>query len=68
MAPAQESSSIALLRWLMATYSVQRANVVGHQFAPGNEGTTDCPDHLFGNATKRAIVDRVNVHFPIEVA
>jgi N-acetyl-anhydromuramyl-L-alanine amidase AmpD len=68
MAPAQTTASVALVRWLMASYGIKRSGIVGHRFAPGNEGTTDCPHHLFGNATKQAVVDWVNVHFPTEVS
>jgi len=62
MAPAQEQSSIALVRWLMATYDIPKSKVTGHRFAPGNIGTTDCPDHLFGDATEQAVRDWVDQH------
>jgi N-acetylmuramoyl-L-alanine amidase len=68
MSQKQTVASVALLRWLMATYRIKLAGITGHRFAPGNLGTTDCPDHLFGDATKQAIIDWVNIHFPEEVA
>jgi hypothetical protein len=55
MSPEQEKSSIALVRWLIATYSIPLSHILGHRFAPGNPGTTDCPNHLFGAATKAAV-------------
>lgn len=64
MAPAQEVSSVALVRWLMATYNVPRSNVKGHRFAPSNIGTTDCPANLFGAATEQAVNDWLARHFP----
>jgi hypothetical protein len=51
----QEASSIALLRWLVSTYKVKWTDVSGHRFTPGNIGATDCPDHLFGDATEEAL-------------
>jgi hypothetical protein len=61
MSTEQESSSVALIRWLMATYGVKKSNITGHRFAPGN--STDCPDRLFGDATKEALDNWVNRHF-----
>jgi monofunctional glycosyltransferase len=52
---AQSRASAELVRWLVAEYEVAAANVVGHKFAPGNEGTTDCPNHLFGEETPEAV-------------
>jgi N-acetylmuramoyl-L-alanine amidase/Papain family cysteine protease len=63
MAPLQETSSVALVSWLMASYKIDKARIVGHRFAPGNDGTTDCPDHLFGAPTLQAIQDWVRAHF-----
>jgi N-acetylmuramoyl-L-alanine amidase len=34
MAPAQETSSAALLKWLMATYDIKRSGIVGHLCVP----------------------------------
>lgn len=59
MASAQEASSIALVNWLVATYRIPTARILGHRFAPGNIGTTDCPDDLFGPATEQAVTDWV---------
>ncbi len=55
MTPDQTASSVALIKWLMATYDISLDGITGHRFAPGNIGTTDCPDHLFGDASKAAI-------------
>jgi N-acetylmuramoyl-L-alanine amidase/Mannosyl-glycoprotein endo-beta-N-acetylglucosaminidase len=53
--PPQEASSIALLRWLVSTYKLRWDQVDGHRFTPGNIGATDCPDHLFGDASEDAL-------------
>lgn len=45
--PAQEKSSIALVRWLMTEYKVPAANILAHKEAPGN--ATRCPGELFGD-------------------
>lgn len=52
---AQNVASAQLIRWAIAAYGIPLANVVGHRFAPGNEGTTDCPGQLFGDSTGDAI-------------
>jgi len=57
---AQSMASAHLVRWLSAEYGIPVANVLGHRFAPGNEGTTECPCRLFGDATAEAIVEWVN--------
>lgn len=62
MAPAQQESSIALVRWLVATYDIDTDNIKGHRFAPGNIDTTDCPDHLFGEKNEQAVKDWVAEH------
>ena len=59
---AQSTASAQLVRWLAAQYGIPMANVVGHRFAPGNEGTTDCPNHLFGDATEDAVAEWVNTN------
>jgi len=59
---AQNRSSAQLIRWLAAAYRIPAANVLGHRFAPGNEGTTDCPNHLFGDATAEAVAEWVNTN------
>lgn len=51
----QSKASAELVRWLATEYGIPAANVVGHKFAPGNEGTTDCPNHLFGEETAEAV-------------
>jgi hypothetical protein len=63
MAPAQEQSSVALIRWLMATYNIPKSGITGHRFAPGNIGTTDCPHSLFGPRTEEAVRSWVDRHF-----
>jgi N-acetylmuramoyl-L-alanine amidase len=63
MSGEQEQASVALVKWLIATYSIPLGNILGHRFAPGNLGTTDCPDHLFGDATKDAVDAWVMQHF-----
>jgi N-acetylmuramoyl-L-alanine amidase len=63
MSPEQEKSSVALVGWLIATYSIPLSHILGHRFAPGNPGTTDCPNHLFGDATKAAVDAWVGKHF-----
>jgi hypothetical protein len=55
MSPEQERSSVALVGWLIATYSIPLSHILGHRFAPGNAGHTDCPNHLFGAANKAAV-------------
>ena len=59
---AQSRASAQLVRWLAAQYGIPAANVLGHRFAPCNEGTTDCPNHLFGDATEDAVVEWVNTN------
>jgi len=59
---AQSKASAELVRWLAAQYGIPTANVMGHRFAPGNEGTTDCPNHLFGDATADAVAEWVNTN------
>jgi N-acetylmuramoyl-L-alanine amidase len=63
MSSEQEISSVALVGWLIATYSIPLSNIVGHRFSPGNAGHTDCPNHLFGPATKAAVDAWVAKHF-----
>jgi hypothetical protein len=57
---AQSLASAQLVRWLATEYGIPAANVLGHRFAPGNEGTTDCPNQLFGDATTDAVAEWVN--------
>ncbi len=66
---AQSVASGQLVHWLAEEYGIPAANVVGHRFAPGNEGSTDCPNHLFGDATAEAIARWVTenvAHRPVE--
>ncbi len=46
MTSKQERSSIALVRWLMQEYDVEKKNVIGHKCAPRD---TQCPGDLFKN-------------------
>jgi hypothetical protein len=62
LSDAQSAASAQLVRWLVAAYGIPVANVVGHRFASGNEGTTDCPNHLFGDATAEAVVEWVKTN------
>lgn len=59
---AQSMASAQLVRWLAAAYGIPASNVLGHRFAPCNEGTTDCPNHLFGDATADAVAEWVNAN------
>lgn len=59
---AQSVASAQLVRWLAAQYGIPAANVLGHRFAPCNEGTTNCPNHLFGDATEDAVSRWVNTN------
>lgn len=61
---AQSMASAELVRWLAAAYGIPAANVVGHKFAPGNEDTTDCPNHLFGEETADAVAKWVTANVP----
>ena len=55
MTADQEASSVALLRWLLSEYKLTKAAITGHRFTPENIGHTDCPDHLFGQASEAAL-------------
>lgn len=59
---AQSEASAELVRWLVAEYGIPAANVVGHKFALGNEGSTDCPNRLFGDATADAVAKWVTAN------
>lgn len=58
----QSKASAELVRWLATEYGIPAANVVGHKFAPGNQGTTDCPNHLFGEETADAVAQWVTAN------
>lgn len=51
----QELSSIALVRWLLSEYKLPKTAIHGHKYTPENLGTTDCPNHLFGEDSKAAL-------------
>jgi hypothetical protein len=55
LTPAQEQSSAALLRWLLSEYKLEKSAITGHKYTPENIGHTDCPDHLFGDASEVAL-------------
>jgi hypothetical protein len=55
MTPAQELSSIALVRWLLSEYKLPKGAIHGHKYTPENAGTTDCPHQLFGPDSKAAL-------------
>lgn len=59
MTAAQELSSIALVRWLLSEYKLPKSSIHGHKYTPENAGTTDCPDHLFGQDSEAAITEWV---------
>lgn len=65
LAPDQEKASIALIRWLVGAYKVNKAAITGHRYTPdysgGVEGT-DCPHSLFGPRTEAAIRDWVDAN------
>ena len=48
MTQAQEASSVALIRWLLEQYDIPKKRIFGHDFTPGRETETSCPDKLFG--------------------
>jgi len=52
MTAAQTLSSIALVRWLLSEYKLPKTAIHGHKYTPENAGTTDCPNHLFGQTRK----------------
>jgi N-acetyl-anhydromuramyl-L-alanine amidase AmpD len=55
MTAQQELSSIALVRWLLSEYKLQKSAIHGHKYTPENAGSTDCPDHLFGADSEAAM-------------
>jgi N-acetylmuramoyl-L-alanine amidase len=59
MTPEQEATGVQLIRWLVETYSIPWEKINGHRYTPGG-GSTDCPNHLFGEATEAAVLEWVN--------
>lgn len=55
MTPDQEAASVALVRWLLGEYKLAKSSIHGHKYTPENAGTTDCPDHLFGEGSEAAV-------------
>ncbi|MBV8360665.1 MAG: N-acetylmuramoyl-L-alanine amidase, partial [Deltaproteobacteria bacterium] len=55
MTSEQEASSVALVRWLLSEYKLTKSSIWGHKYTPENAGTTDCPDHLFGDDSQAAV-------------
>ena len=51
----QAATSAALVRWLLSEYKLLPSAITGHRFTPENIGHTDCPDHLFGEATEASL-------------
>ena len=56
LAPEQEAASARLIQWLMAQYNIPAERVFGHDFAPGRQTNTSCPDHLFGPGHSQDLV------------
>ncbi|MEW6037698.1 MAG: N-acetylmuramoyl-L-alanine amidase [Pseudomonadota bacterium] len=48
LTPAQATSSIALIKWLLSAYKLKADAITGHDFAKGYTAATDCPHSLFG--------------------
>ncbi|WSG95368.1 N-acetylmuramoyl-L-alanine amidase [Rhizobium johnstonii] len=59
----QERSSIALIKWLLSEYKLTKTSIHGHRFTSENAGTTDCPDHIFGDNSEDAVTNWVNANF-----
>lgn len=55
MTAEQTASSVALVRWLLSEYKLPKSAINGHKYTPENAGTTDCPNHLFGQDSKAAL-------------
>ena len=60
---AQTTASVHLIKWLMTEYKVSKTSITGHRFAPEDIGHTDCPDHIFGDATEQALNQWLDNHF-----
>jgi hypothetical protein len=56
LAPQQEAASARLIRWLMAQYNIPVERIFGHDFAPGRQTNTSCPDYLFGPGHSQDLV------------
>lgn len=48
LTPAQEISSIALIKYLLSNYKLKPDVITGHNFAKGRKTVTACPHSLFG--------------------
>lgn len=48
LAPAQEASTVALVKWLLTAYELNASAINGHNFAKGRLTNTACPHSLFG--------------------
>ena len=48
LTPAQELSSVALIKFLLGNYKLKPEVITGHNFAKGRKTVTDCPHSLFG--------------------
>lgn len=63
LAAQQELATVALIKWLLATYELSPSAITGHRFAPNYTGSTDCPATLFGDPTEAALLAWVAAHF-----
>jgi hypothetical protein len=55
MTAQQTLSSVQLVRWLLSEYKLPKTSIYGHKYTPENAGTTNCPDHLFGQDSEAAL-------------
>ena len=63
LAPDQDRSSIALIKWILSEYKIPKSQITGHRFTPSNINSTDCPDALFGARTEVALRSWVDRNF-----
>ncbi len=66
MTPAQQTSTVALLRWMLSSYRIRPDQISGHRHTPGYTGGvngTFCPGRLFGDTTDAALKRWVNQNF-----
>lgn len=68
MTPEQEATAVQLIRWLVETYKIPWPHINGHRFSPGAVSPTDCPSHLFGEATEAAVLEWVNTKAKLQEA
>lgn len=58
----QEQATIALQKYLMSEYEIDKAHVTGHRFTPHNHGLTECPGRIFGEASEQSLRTWVEKH------